>query len=183
MLCDRLRNATCHSWGCQNEASCGSEAISKFLSDVLARIDLLMHWIFCIGCWVKIESHDAQIIAAPYPTGFNHSKIADEVHFKLQRATQALRVGELPVYGLGHSLGSLIQMLIGATYASPRAGNILMSFNNKNVLDSVPFFAPFIAPGARVLAPILSQVRLYASTTLRVPARSSFMLMKSKLYW
>ena len=107
----------------------------------------------------KLPTLFLQVITAPYPTGFNHLKIADEVHFKLQRATQKLAVSDLPTYGLGHSLGSLIQMLIGATYPAPRNGNILMSFNNKNVLDSVPFFAPFIAPGARVLAPILSQVR------------------------
>lgn len=105
-----------------------------------------------------LTAFSVQIIAAPYPTGFNHLKIADEVYFKLQRATQVLGVEDLPVYGLGHSLGSLVQMLIGSTYPSQRTGNILMSFNNKNVLESVPFFAPFIAPGARALGPILSQV-------------------------
>lgn len=34
-----------------------------------------------------------------------------------------------------------------------------MSFNNKPATDAIPFFSPFIAPGARALGPFFAQVR------------------------
>lgn len=70
-----------------------------------------------------------------------------------------MEIQDLPVYGVGHSMGCLQHLLISARYASTsRAGNILMSFNNKPATDAIPFFSPFIAPGARALGPFLAQV-------------------------
>lgn len=50
-----------------------------------------------------------------------------------QRALKALgpRAQRLPTYGVGHSLGSLLQLLLASRYVVQPAGNILMSFNNK----------------------------------------------------
>ena len=107
-----------------------------------------------------------QVIAAPFPTGFNHSSIADLLHYKLERCKKALGRSNLPVYGMGHSLGSLLHLLIAVQYPVQRAGCILMSFNNKDVLESIPFFAPFLGPGARALGPVLSQVRSESSGLL-----------------
>lgn len=106
-----------------------------------------------------------QVIATPFSTNFNHLRIADEIHYKWDRCIHnpviAAEIRNLPVYGLGHSMGSLQHLLISARYASTsRAGNILMSFNNKPATDAIPFFSPFIAPGARALGPFLAQVRL-----------------------
>lgn len=39
-----------------------------------------------------------------------------------------------------------------------RAGNALMSFNNRPATDSIPFLTPFIAPSARFLGPVLEQM-------------------------
>lgn len=74
-----------------------------------------------------------QVIATPYSTGFDHLRTADEAQFKFDSVMRCLGsyVEDLPVYGVGHSLGSLIHLLISSRYAIQRAGNVLMSFNNK----------------------------------------------------
>lgn len=57
-----------------------------------------------------------QVVAVPFSTGFNHMRIADEVNYKFGRCMAALALRPdttnlqgLPVYGVGHSLGSLVQ--------------------------------------------------------------------------
>lgn len=70
---------------------------------------------------------------------------------------------ELPVFGVGHSLGCLVHLLICSRYAVQRAGNVFMSYNDKP-LEDIPFLAPAISPSARMLGPILSQVCKYTAT-------------------
>ena len=102
-----------------------------------------------------------QIITAPFSTGFDHLKIANEIYFKLDRCHRSIfGSSDLPIYGVGHSMGSLMHILMATQFPVQRAGNVLMSFNNKDVLESIPFFAPFISPGAKALAPILAQASL-----------------------
>ena len=131
-------------------------------SDALSMNSIL--WLFAGGPPEVCRA--SQVIAAPFPTGFNHSSIADLLHYKLERCKKALGRSDLPVYGMGHSLGSLLHLLIATQYPVQRAGSILMSFNNKDVLESIPFFAPFLGPGARALGPVLSQVRPESSKQL-----------------
>lgn len=66
----------------------------------------------------------AQVVAVPFSTGFNHNRIADEVNYKFVRCMAALAarpataaLPQLPVYGVGHSLGALIQ--VGSEFSSP----------------------------------------------------------------
>lgn len=111
----------------------------------------------------SLNAASLQVITTPFSTGFNHLRIADEIHYKWDRCVNnpwiAAEIKNLPIFGLGHSMGSLQHLLISARYASTnRAGNILMSFNNKPATDAIPFFSPFIAPGARALGPFLAQV-------------------------
>ncbi|KAL3148901.1 hypothetical protein ABBQ32_001769 [Trebouxia sp. C0010 RCD-2024] len=111
----------------------------------------------------SLAARGIMVIATPFSTNFNHLRIADEIHYKWDRCIHnpviAAEIRNLPVYGLGHSMGSLQHLLISARYASTsRAGNILMSFNNKPATDAIPFFSPFIAPGARALGPFLAQM-------------------------
>ena len=115
-----------------------------------------------------------QVVAVPFNTGFNHTRIADEAQYKFERCLQALALRPdtaeaptLPVYGMGHSLGSLVQLLISVRYASQRAGNVLISFNNKP-MDDVPLIAPFLGPASRVAGPFLSQVLALGSCNLLV---------------
>jgi Protein of unknown function (DUF1350) len=90
------------------------------------------------------------IIATPFLNTFDHRAIAYEVHWKLERTLRylsetILRQRSLPIYGIGHSMGCKIHLLIGSEFAPPRAGNIFISFNNFPVEKSIPF-AEMIAP-------------------------------------
>ena len=64
-----------------------------------------------------------QVIAVPFATGFNHLKIANEIYYKLERCqTAVFGPTNLPVYGVGHSMGSLMHVLIATQYPAQRAG-------------------------------------------------------------
>eukprot|EP00208_Stichococcus_sp_RCC1054_P004128 CAMPEP_0206135046 /NCGR_PEP_ID=MMETSP1473-20131121/413_1 /ASSEMBLY_ACC=CAM_ASM_001109 /TAXON_ID=1461547 /ORGANISM="Stichococcus sp, Strain RCC1054" /LENGTH=419 /DNA_ID=CAMNT_0053526751 /DNA_START=196 /DNA_END=1455 /DNA_ORIENTATION=- len=106
------------------------------------------------------------VVAVPFSTGFNHMRIADEVNYKFGRCMAALALRPdttnlqgLPVYGVGHSLGSLVQLLMGSSYAAEaRAGNVLMSFNNQAAQNDVPLLTPFMGPAGAVVGPLLQQL-------------------------
>ncbi|KAI3951888.1 hypothetical protein MKW92_043747 [Papaver armeniacum] len=110
------------------------------------------------------------VIATPYASGFDHFFIADEVQFKFDRCLRLLHdtVNDLPTFGVGHSLGSLIHLLIASRYAVQRNGNVLMSFNNKEASLAIPLFSPVIVPMAQGFGPVLSQ--LTSSPTVRLGA-------------
>ncbi|CAI0549138.1 unnamed protein product [Linum tenue] len=63
------------------------------------------------------------VIATPYASGFDYFHIADEAQFKFDRALRFLQepVQNLPTFGMGHSLGSVIHLLIDFSflYVSP----------------------------------------------------------------
>eukprot|EP00775_Hariotina_reticulata_P008585 gene8585-8767_t len=88
----------------------------------------------------------AFVVTTPFGTSFDQLRIADEVQYKFDRCQKALQaeLGQLPVYGVGHSMGALLHMLINARYAVKRDGNVLMSYNNRPATDSVPFLSPII---------------------------------------
>ncbi|CAI0399473.1 unnamed protein product, partial [Linum tenue] len=133
------------------------------------------------------------VIATPYASGFDYFHIADEAQFKFDRAFRFLQesklnsmagvfvqVEDLPTFGMGHSLGSVIHLLIGSRYAVQRSGNVLMAFNNKVGLDTssffvpqeaslaIPLFSPVLVPMAQNMGPILSQIA--SSPTVRMGA-------------
>ncbi|KAL3649923.1 hypothetical protein CASFOL_006326 [Castilleja foliolosa] len=110
------------------------------------------------------------IIATPYASGFDHFLIADEVQFKFERCLRYLRetVEDIPSFGIGHSLGSVIHLLIGSRYAVQRSGNILMAFNNKEASLAVPLFSPVLVPMAQSIGPVLSQIA--SSPSIRLGA-------------
>ncbi|KAG8365737.1 hypothetical protein BUALT_Bualt17G0003000 [Buddleja alternifolia] len=110
------------------------------------------------------------VIATPYASGFDHFLIADEVQFKFERCLRYLQetVVDIPTFGIGHSLGSLIHLLIGSRYAVQRNGNILMAFNNKEASLAVPLFSPVLVPMAQSIGPFLSQIA--SSPTVRLGA-------------
>ncbi|XP_010530680.1 PREDICTED: uncharacterized protein LOC104807194 [Tarenaya hassleriana] len=108
----------------------------------------------------RLAEKDILVIATPYPSGFDHFFIADEVQFKFDRCCRALQetVQDLPSFGVGHSLGSVIHLLIGSRYAVQRSGNVLMAFNNKEASLAIPLFSPVLVPMAQSLGPLLSQI-------------------------
>ena len=89
------------------------------------------------------------IVATPFLNTFDHFAIAREVlnRFetvieRLQR-TNKLSQGYLPIYGVGHSMGCKLHLLIGSLYDVDRSGNILISFNNYPASRAVPFMEQF----------------------------------------
>ncbi|WOL02518.1 hypothetical protein Cni_G11237 [Canna indica] len=118
----------------------------------------------------RLSKKGILVIATPYASGFDHFLIADEVQFKFDRCLRFLQdsVNDLPTFGVGHSLGSVIHLLIGSRYAIQRCGNILMAFNNKEASSAIPLFSPVIVPMAQSFGPLLSQ--LISSPSLRMGA-------------
>ncbi|CAI5962753.1 unnamed protein product [Closterium sp. NIES-64] len=116
------------------------------------------------------------VVATPYASGFDHLRIADEAQFRFDRCMRSLSLKaqppndpmDLPVYGVGHSMGALVHLLIGARYAVERAGNVFLSFNNKEASAAIPLFSPVIMPMAQSLGPILTQ--LLNNPTLKLGA-------------
>jgi hypothetical protein len=85
------------------------------------------------------------IIATPFLNTFDHFAIAREVLNRFETVLERLQKtnklcrGYLPIYGVGHSLGCKLHLLIGSLYDVERAGNILISFNNYPASKAVPF--------------------------------------------
>jgi hypothetical protein len=89
------------------------------------------------------------VVATPYQLSFDHLETCDEVitKFEAMAPTIARQYGALPVVGIGHSCGALLQLLITCLFPdTPRAANALISFNNKPVTDAIPFFEEVFAP-------------------------------------
>lgn len=84
------------------------------------------------------------IIATPFVNTFDHGAIALDVLNKLDYALDWLiyRRGypaALPIYGLGHSMGCKLHLLINSLYDGDRAGNLFMAFNNYPASQSIPW--------------------------------------------
>ena len=83
------------------------------------------------------------VVATPYNLSFDHLETCDAVIHRFERIAPMLArtYGALPVVGVGHSLGALLQLLISSLFPdTPRAANALLSFNNKQVTEAVPLF-------------------------------------------
>jgi hypothetical protein len=84
------------------------------------------------------------IVATPFINTFDHRSIASDVYNRFEDTLDLLQkrrylpIEHLPVYGLGHSMGCKLHLLIGSMYDVDRAGNILISFNNFSARDAVP---------------------------------------------
>jgi hypothetical protein len=85
------------------------------------------------------------IVATPFINTFDHRSIASEVYNRFEDTLELLQdrrylpERQLPIYGVGHSMGCKLHLLIGSLYDVKRAGNILISFNNFAARDAVPF--------------------------------------------
>ena len=81
------------------------------------------------------------IIATPFLNDLNHSAIAQRALNRFETAYQRLGLFRryLPIYGLGHSMGCKLHLLINSLYDVQRSGNLLISYNNYPARKSVPF--------------------------------------------
>jgi Protein of unknown function (DUF1350) len=84
------------------------------------------------------------VIATPFINTLDHSAIAQSVLLNFERTLERLHdSGELrklylPTYGVGHSMGCKLHLLIGSQFKVERAGNILISFNNYTAKEAIP---------------------------------------------
>ncbi|MBW4642475.1 MAG: DUF1350 family protein [Goleter apudmare HA4340-LM2] len=96
--------------------------------------------------WVleQVSSKGYVVIATPFVNTLDHRAIAQSVLLNFERTLErlydsaALRKLYLPTYGVGHSMGCKLHLLIGSLFAVERAGNILISFNNYAAKDAIP---------------------------------------------
>jgi len=90
------------------------------------------------------------VVTTPYGLEFDYLKACRGVlsKFDLVRAELAKEFGALPLIGIGHSCGALLQSLISSEFpeAPPRAANVLISFNNKPVKEAIPGFEETVVP-------------------------------------
>jgi hypothetical protein len=103
-----------------------------------------------------LESMNEQgyiIVATPYELEMDYLQICDQIIQKFDRIAVELANtygGALPVIGIGHSLGALLQVLITSLFPdTPRAVNILISFNSQTAMDAIPYFQEWIIPLSR----------------------------------
>ncbi|PSF39473.1 hypothetical protein C7H19_01405 [Aphanothece hegewaldii CCALA 016] len=88
------------------------------------------------------------VIATPFVNTLDHSAIALSVLNRFEsilerlQSTGKLKPGYLPIYGMGHSMGCKLHLLIGSLFQVERDGNILISFNNYPVKRAIPFIEP-----------------------------------------
>ncbi|MBC5796476.1 DUF1350 family protein [Sphaerospermopsis sp. LEGE 00249] len=84
------------------------------------------------------------VVATPFVNTLDHQAIAESVLLNFERTLERLHYsGELrklylPIYGIGHSMGCKLHLLIGSLFPVERAGNILISFNNYTAKDAIP---------------------------------------------
>ena len=91
----------------------------------------------------RLAAQGYLIVATPYNLSFDHLDTCDIVIERFEKIAPMLarQYGAVPVVGVGHSCGALLQLLITSLFPdTPRAANCLISFNNKPVKDAVPFF-------------------------------------------
>lgn len=84
------------------------------------------------------------VVATPFVNTLDHKAIAETALLNFERALVRLEDrgiignGYLPIYGLGHSMGCKLHLLIGSMHPVERAGNILISFNNYAAKEAIP---------------------------------------------
>jgi len=89
------------------------------------------------------------IVATPYRLDMDYVRSCDSILTKFDAVAIELaeQYGPVPVIGLGHSCGALLQTLITSLFPdTPRAVNILISYNNKPASKAIPAFEEVIVP-------------------------------------
>lgn len=114
------------------------------------------------------------IIATPFVNTLDHTTIAHRVMRLSNLALEYLqddviRRRALPIYGVGHSMGCKLHLLIGSLFPQERAGNILMSFNNYPARRSIPMLeqvSQFSRTTSEFVSQFISQFTSQLSTEL-----------------
>lgn len=96
----------------------------------------------------RLAAQGYVIVATPFVNTFDHKAIAQTVLQDFDRALEVLhanvlRKRYLPIYGVGHSMGCKLHLLIGSLFSVERSGNILIAFNNFSARNAVPLVEQF----------------------------------------
>lgn len=96
-------------------------------------------------CLLEILANQGYgVIATPFVNTLDHLEMAENVLSSFENClnhlynSRMLRKKSLPIYGIGHSMGCKLHLLIGSLFPIARAGNILISFNNFAARDAIP---------------------------------------------
>ncbi|MFZ4666093.1 MAG: DUF1350 family protein [Prochlorotrichaceae cyanobacterium] len=108
----------------------------------------------------SLASQGFVIIATTFLNTFDHKDIADTVLRSFEIAVDRLQkrnliLKHLPIYGIGHSMGCKLQLLIGSLFNIKRSGNILIAFNNYPAKRSIPLLDQVIDQVIDRLSPAL----------------------------
>ncbi|CAE8643282.1 unnamed protein product [Polarella glacialis] len=103
------------------------------------------------------EETSAIIVATPYNTSFDHDLAAAKSFEFFEKATaelqsQGMRLSALPVFGVGHSVGGVVQLLLSLTQR--RSGIVLLAFSQQ---PAVAF--PLPPPPPKQAVPLLDFLR------------------------
>lgn len=90
-----------------------------------------------------LASQGYAIVATPFVNTLDHTAIAQRVmrlsNLALEHLQEEIiKKRSLPIYGVGHSMGCKLHLLIGSLFPQERAGNILIAFNNYPARRSIP---------------------------------------------
>ena len=86
------------------------------------------------------------IVATPFLNStFDHRQIAADVYKSFKRVRSKLFLDYFPFFGMGHSMGCKIHLLINSLFPSERSGNIFIAYNNYGAKESIPLFKEFAA--------------------------------------
>jgi hypothetical protein len=119
----------------------------------------------------RLAAEGYLVVATPYELSFDHLATCDIVISRFERIAGHLarKYGALPVVGVGHSCGALLQVLITSLFQdTPRAANALLSFNNKPVSEAIPLFEEVFAPLFTYIAAVNDTTRPSGSEILKV---------------
>lgn len=128
------------------------------------------------GFCVELANSGYVVLTTPFDTSLrvDHLETCDKILDSAEPAYAELvrEFGALPLVGIGHSRGALLQGLLcsvfqgtGSAFADvERSANVLLSFSNVPVSDAIPFFGNLCAPSASTVLqfehdPVLSSWR------------------------
>jgi hypothetical protein len=87
-----------------------------------------------------LASQGYVIVATPFANTFDHTDIARTTYRSFRKVRSKLFLDYFPTYGMGHSMGCKIHLLICSYAQTQRVGNIFLAYNNYSADRSIPFF-------------------------------------------
>jgi acetyl esterase/lipase len=93
------------------------------------------------------------VVASSYDLRLDYLAITADIvsQWEAVETDLALDYGTIPVIGVGHSAGAVFHCIASSLFddMTPKAGNVLISFNNKALREAIPLYANAVLPIAR----------------------------------